>query len=112
MCERVSEAAVLPCQVYSHAATETGKSRAVSCADPHHEALEAMRWARELLASGRARGSDIAIATTAPAAWDDYLLALALASDLPLCFVHGWPALATRDGQRCAALAPSMSVCG
>jgi hypothetical protein len=88
-----------------HATTKTGKSRAVSCADPHHEALEAMRWARELLASGRARASDIAIATTAPAAWDDYLLALALASDLPLCFVHGWPALATRDGQRCAALA-------
>jgi hypothetical protein len=67
-----------------------------------------MRWARELLASGRARASDIAIATTAPAAWDDYMLALVSASDLPLCFAHGRPALATRDGQRCAALADAL----
>ena len=90
------------------AATKTGKSRAVSCADPYHEALEAMRWARKLLAAGRARASDIALATTAPAAWDDYILALGSASDLPLCFVHGRPALATRDGQRCAALADAL----
>jgi hypothetical protein len=88
-----------------HAAAKDGKRRGVSCADPCHEALEGMRWARELLASGRARASDIAIATTDPVAWDDYMLALASASNLPLCFVHGRPALATRDGQRCAALA-------
>ncbi|WP_128948164.1 PD-(D/E)XK nuclease family protein [Bradyrhizobium nanningense] len=85
-----------------------GKRRAASCADPHHEALEAMRWARELLAFGRARASEIAIATTAPVAWDDYMLALVSASNLPLCFVHGRPALATRDGQRCAALADAL----
>jgi hypothetical protein len=81
-----------------HAAAKYGKKRGVSCADPHHEALEAMRWARELLACGRARACDIAIATTAPVAWDDYMLELASASSLPLCFVHGRPALATRDG--------------
>lgn len=91
-----------------HAAARSGTKRGVSCADPHHEALEAMRWARELLASGRARASDIAIAATAPVAWDDYMLALASASSLPLCFVHGRPALATRDGQRCAALADAL----
>jgi hypothetical protein len=91
-----------------HAAAKDGKRRGVSCADPYHEALEAMRWARELLASGRARASDIAIATTAPVAWDDYMLALVSASSLPLCFVHGRPALATRDGQRCAALADAL----
>jgi hypothetical protein len=77
----------------------------ISCADPAHEALEAMRWARALLAEGRARPEDIAICATFPAQWDDYMLALAASSGLPLCFVHGRPALATRDGQRCAALA-------
>jgi hypothetical protein len=91
-----------------HAAAKYGKRRGVSCADPYHEALEAMRWARELLASGRARASDIAIATTAPGAWDDYMLALVSASSLPVCFAHGRPALATRDGQRCAALADAL----
>jgi hypothetical protein len=91
-----------------HVAIKDGTRRGVSCADPHHEALEAMRWARELLASGRARASEIAIATTAPIAWDDYILALVSASDLPISFLHGRPALATRDGQRCAALADAL----
>ena len=77
----------------------------ISCADPAHEALEAMRWARALLAEGRARPEDIAICATSPARWDDYMLALAASSGLPFCFVLGRPALATRDGQRCAALA-------
>ena len=90
------------------AATQNGTRRGASCADPYHEVLEAMRWARELLASGRARASDVAIAATAPVTWDDYMLALASASGLPLCFVHGRPALSTRDGQRCAALADAL----
>ncbi len=91
-----------------HAGAKTGGRRAVSCADPYHETLEAMRWARELLATGRAQASDIAIVTTAPAAYDDYVLALAAASGLPVSFVHGRPALSTRDGQRCAALADAL----
>jgi hypothetical protein len=91
-----------------HAAARDGKRRCVSCADPYHEALEALRWARELLASGRARASEIAIATTAPAASDDYMLALVSASGLPLSCLHSRPALATRDGQRCAALADAL----
>ncbi len=81
--------------------TRTG----ISCADPAHEALEAMRWARTLLAEGTARPEEIAICTTSPKGWDDYMLALAASSGVPFCFVHGRPALATRDGQRCAALA-------
>ena len=94
--------------IHRQIATKAGKRRAVSCADPYHETLEAIRWARELLASGRARAFDIGIATTAPGAWDDYMLALNSTSNLPLCFVHGRPALATRDGQRCAALADAL----
>jgi hypothetical protein len=77
----------------------------ISCADPAHEALEAMRWARALLAEARARPEEIAICATSPVPWDDYMLGLATSSALPICFVHGRPALATRDGQRCAALA-------
>ncbi|WP_404926226.1 PD-(D/E)XK nuclease family protein [Mesorhizobium sp. ORM16] len=90
------------------AAGQNGSQRGVSCADPYHEVLEAMRWARELLASGRARAADIAIVATVPTAWDDYMLSLTSASGLPLCFVHGRPALSTRDGQRCAALADAL----
>lgn len=90
------------------AVDKPGGQRAVSCADPYHETLEAMRWARELLATGRARASDIAVATPAPATYDDYVLTLAAASGLPVSFVHGRPALSTRDGQRCAALADAL----
>jgi hypothetical protein len=91
-----------------HVATKDSKKRGVSCTDPYHEVLEAMRWARELLASGRARASEIGIATTAPMALDDYMLALVSASNLPISFLHGRPALATKDGQRCAALADAL----
>ena len=58
----------------------------VSTATAYHEAVEAMRWARQLLASGRAEPADIAIASATPANYDDHLLALrADASlDLPL----------------------------
>lgn len=91
-----------------HSAPHNGSQRGASCADPCHEALEATRWARELLTSGRARAADIAIAATVPAVWDDYMLSLTSASGLPLCFVHGRPALWTREGQRCAGLADAL----
>ncbi|MBL8224827.1 MAG: PD-(D/E)XK nuclease family protein [Chromatiales bacterium] len=77
----------------------------VACANPRHEAQEALRWARELLAGGRAKPQDIAIAAPATAEWDDHLAAMAADGSLPLVFVHGRPALATRDGQAAAALA-------
>jgi RecB family exonuclease len=76
----------------------------VSCADPHHEVIEALRWVRELISVGRAKPSDIAIATASTAPWDDHFLALASDAGVRLHFSHGIPALSTRDGQRCAAL--------
>lgn len=92
----------------NRAPVQNGNRRGASCADPNHEILEAARWTRELLASGRARAADIAIAATAPATFDDYMLALSSVSGLPICFVHGRPALCTSDGQRCAALADAL----
>ncbi len=78
--------------------------RAVSCASPRHEILEAFRWARWHLAQG-VLPQQIAITTALPERWDDYVLALAEATDLPLHFIHGQPLLSTVDGQLTAALA-------
>lgn len=77
----------------------------VTCANPRAEAVEALRWARELIASGQARPEEIAICATATEQWDDHFLVLASEADLPLHFTRGLPALAFRDGQACAALA-------
>ena len=78
---------------------------AVSAATAYHEAIEAMRWARELLASGRAVPADIAIASTATAEYDDHLVALRGDANLELHFVHGVKVTASRAGQAAAALA-------
>ena len=78
---------------------------AVTCATGHHEAVEAMRWARDLIASGVARPHEIAIAAAAPAAYDDVLLALRADANLDLHFVHSVPVVSTRPGQAAAALA-------
>ena len=78
--------------------------RAVSCASPRHEILEALRWARQHLAQG-ALPQQIAITTAAPEFWDDHILALAEAANLPLHFIHGRSALSTAEGQLAAALA-------
>jgi hypothetical protein len=77
----------------------------VSCANPRAEVVEALRWTRELIASGRARPEEIAICATATDDWDEQVLALATDAGLPLHFSHGVPALASREGQACAALA-------
>jgi hypothetical protein len=77
----------------------------VSCADPRHEALEALRWTRSLLASGRVLASEIAVCAVATDEFDEHIFALARAAELPVHFPHGIPCLTTRDGQRCAALA-------
>jgi hypothetical protein len=37
--------------------------------------------------------------------WDDHMLVLAADASLPLHFSHGVPALASREGHACAALA-------
>lgn len=77
----------------------------VSCASPRAEAVEALRWIRELIASGRARPDAIAVCATTTEDWDDHMLVLAADAGLPLHFSHGVPALASREGQACAALA-------
>jgi hypothetical protein len=76
----------------------------ISCADPHHEAVESLRWARQLITSGIAKPHEIAITSASTLAWDDHFLA-AEETGLRLHFSHGIPTLTTRDGQRCAALA-------
>ena len=52
-------------------------SQAVSCADPHHEAVEALRWMHELISAGRAHPSEIAITAASTQTWDEHFLALA-----------------------------------
>lgn len=79
--------------------------RRVSCANPRHEALEALRWARELLAAGTARPEEIAIAAPATAEWDQHIAVIAADAELPVAFAAGRPALSTGDGQAAAALA-------
>ena len=78
---------------------------AVSAATAYHEAIEAMRWARQLMASGMAEPADIAIAFVVPADYDDHFLALRADANLDLRFVHGIKVTASRDGQAAAALA-------
>ena len=78
-------------------------ARAVSCASPRHEILEALRWARQHLAGG-ALPQQIAITAASPELWDDHMLALAESANLPLHFIHGRAALSTADGQLAAAL--------
>lgn len=77
----------------------------VTCANPRAEVVEALRWMRELIASGRARPEEIAICATATEEWDEHFLVLVADAGLPLHFSHGVPVLASREGQACAALA-------
>lgn len=85
-------------------APEQPAIRTVSCASPRHEILEALRWARQHLAQG-AFPQQIAITAASPETWDDHMLALAEAANLPIHFVHGRAALTTSEGQLAAALA-------
>ena len=78
--------------------------RSVTCATARHEVIEAMRWARSLLAQG-VDAADIAFAAAAPGEYDDLVLALSYEASLPIHFAHGRRALSTRDGQAAAALA-------
>lgn len=86
-------------------AAEAAATNVFSCASERHEAVEALRWARRLIAEGRARPEEIAIAAADPRPYDDILLALRNESNLPLAFASGVPALSTRSGQAAAALA-------
>lgn len=88
----------------SRAPAEAPKVGAISAATAYHEAIEAMRWVRSLLASGVAP-SEIAVATASPADYDDHFLALRAEANIDLHFVHGVRAVSTREGQAAAALA-------
>jgi hypothetical protein len=88
----------------SRAPAEAPGIRAVSAATAYHEAIEAMRWVRSLLASGVAP-SEIAAATASPADYDDHFLALRVDANIDLHFVHGVRTVTTREGQAAAALA-------
>ncbi|WP_245286563.1 PD-(D/E)XK nuclease family protein [Bradyrhizobium sp. ARR65] len=76
-----------------------------SCATPQHEVLEAFRWMRSLLAEGKAKPEDIAIAAASPSDYDDYVSALSHEANIPIHFVQGVKAVATPEGQTAAALA-------
>ena len=89
-------------------AAQSPEISAVSAATAYHEAVEAMRWARELLVSGRAEPADIAISSTATSEYDDHLFALRADANLDLHFVHGVKVTAGREGQAAAALADIM----
>jgi hypothetical protein len=76
-----------------------------SCADPRAEAVEALRWARELIAARRATPGEIAICSASTHGWDAHVHALASSANLPVHFSHGLRTLSSYDGQACAALA-------
>lgn len=76
-----------------------------SAASGLHEAIEALRWVRSLLASGDVAPHEIAIAAASPAEYDDHFLALRSDANIDLHFVHGVRSVTTREGQAAAALA-------
>ncbi len=89
----------------SRAPPQAPEVRAVSAATAYHEAIEAIRWARALVASGEAEPADIAIAAASTADYDDHFLSLRADASVDLHFVHGVKVTTTRDGQAAAALA-------
>lgn len=79
--------------------------RSITCATARHEVIEAMRWARGLLATGNVQAGEIAFAAASPGEYDDLVLAISREASLDVHFAHGRRALATRDGQAAASLA-------
>ena len=88
----------------ARAPAQTPDISTVSAATAYHEAIEAMRWVRSLLASG-VSPSEIAIAAASPADYDDHFQALRADANIDLHFVHGVRTVTTREGQAAAALA-------
>ena len=86
-------------------ASAAPKVSVVSAATAYHEAIEALRWARGLVASGAARPEEIAIAAVSSGEYDDHLMALEADANLGIHFAHGLKATATKEGQAAAALA-------
>ena len=86
-------------------APQTPEVTVISASTPYHEAIEALRWARELVCSGVAEPADIALSAVSPGDYDDHFLALRADANLELHFVHGTKVTAHREGQAAAALA-------
>ncbi len=83
----------------------TPRQSSVVCATPKHEVVEALRWARQLIVSGRAQPHEIAIVASATEDWDEDFRVLVADSQLPLHFVHGRSATSTFPGQQASSLA-------
>ncbi len=94
-----------PCKDQTYEEVTKPAVRAVTCATARHEVIEAMRWARGLLASGNVHAGEIAFAAASPGEYDDLILAISQEANLDVHFAHGRRALTTRDGQAAAALA-------
>jgi PD-(D/E)XK nuclease superfamily len=84
---------------------ETPSQSSVVCATPKHEVIESLRWARELIVSGRAKPHEIAIVASATEDWDEDFRVLVADSQLPLHLVHGRSATSTFPGQQAGSLA-------
>lgn len=89
-------------------AAEHPTIEAASAANSYHEAIEALRWARHLVASGQAAPQEIGIAAVATDEYDDHFLALRSDANLDLHFVQGVRVVASRDGQAAAGLADAL----
>jgi hypothetical protein len=89
-------------------AAERPMIEAESAANSYHEAIEALRWARALVASGQAAPQEIGIAAVGTDEYDDHFLALRSDANLDLHFVQGVRVAASRDGQAAAALADAV----
>jgi PD-(D/E)XK nuclease superfamily len=84
---------------------QTPRQSSVVCATPKHEVIEALRWARQLIVSGRAKPHEIAIVASATEDWDEDFRVLVADSQLPLHLVHGRSATSTFSGQQAGSLA-------
>lgn len=94
-----------PGEIVTTQQADGARARVVTCANPRSEVMECLRWARQLLATGRACAHEIAICAASTDEWDDHLVTLAKGESFPIHFSNGLPALSTRDGQACASLA-------
>lgn len=78
-----------------------------TCADPAHEALEALRWVREHLVAG-VPAHQLAVAAVDVGTYDETMHTLAQSSKLPIHFAHGVALLGTAPGQFAAAMADAL----
>ena len=78
--------------------------QAYECGTALHEVIEAVRWARKLMAEG-VLPRDIAIASVSTASYDEHMLAVVSDSKLGIHFAHGISCVHRIEGQVASALA-------